>query len=110
MPYTYILQCKDGSYYVGSTWDLERRLWEHQQGLGANHTRTRLPVVLVYCEECDRVDDAYRREKQLQGWSRRKKQALIAGDTNQLHVLAVCRNATRSQGVGADDGVALTQA
>ena len=92
MPYMYILECVDGSYYTGSTWDLERRLWKHQNGLGANHTAKRLPVKLVYCEECDRIDDAFHREKQVQGWSRKKKQALIDSDTNQLHRLAECRN------------------
>lgn len=84
MPYMYILECVDGSYYTGSTWNLEKRLWEHQNGLGANHTRKRLPVKLVYCEPYDRVEDAYRREKQIQGWSRRKKQALIEGNTQNL--------------------------
>ena len=92
MPYVYILECADGSYYTGSTRDLERRLWEHQNGLGANHTARRLPVNLVYCEECDRVDDVFYREKQIQGWSRKKKQALIAGETNQVHLLAECQN------------------
>lgn len=47
---------------------------------------------LVYVEEGDRIEDAYRREKQIQGWSRKKKQALIAGDSNALHRLAECRN------------------
>jgi len=84
MPYMYILECADGSYYTGSTWDLEKRLWEHQNGLGANHTQKRLPVKLVYCEPYDRVEDAYRREKQIQGWSRRKKQALIEGNIENL--------------------------
>jgi putative endonuclease len=88
----YILECADGSYYTGSTRDLERRLWEHQNGLAANHTAKRLPVKLVYCEECDRVDDAFYREKQIQGWSRKKKQALIAGETNKIHSLAECQN------------------
>jgi putative endonuclease len=92
MPYMYILECADGSYYTGSTRDLERRLWEHQNGLGANHTAKRLPVMLVYCEKCDCVDDAYYREKQIQGWSRKKKQALIAGDSNQVHLFAECQN------------------
>ncbi|MFA7406144.1 MAG: GIY-YIG nuclease family protein [Pelobacteraceae bacterium] len=92
MPYIYILECSDGSYYTGSTRDLERRLWEHQNGVGAHHTAKRLPVKLVYCEECNRVDDAFYREKQIQGWSRNKKQALIAGDTNQIHLLAECQN------------------
>jgi putative endonuclease len=80
----YILECADGSYYTGSTWNLEKRLWEHQNGLGANHTQKRLPVKLVYCEPYDRVEDAYRREKQIQGWSRRKKQALIEGNIENL--------------------------
>ena len=102
MPYMYILECADGSYYTGSTRDLERRLWEHQNGLGANHTSKRLPVRLVYCEECDRVDDAFYREKQVQGWSRKKKEALMASDMNQLHLLAVCRNETHFAGVGFD--------
>jgi putative endonuclease len=88
----YILECADGSYYTGSTRDLERRLWEHQSGLGAVHTSKRLPVKLVYCEECDRIDDAFYREKQIQGWGRKKKQALIVGDTNLIHQLAECRN------------------
>jgi putative endonuclease len=96
MPYMYILECADGSYYTGSTKDLERRLWEHQNGLGANHTAKRLPVKLVYCEEYDRIDDAFYREKQVQGWSRKKKEALMASDTNQLHLLAACRNETAS--------------
>jgi putative endonuclease len=59
----YILECADGSYYVGSTTDLERRLWEHQNGIGAIHTGKRLPVTLVYCELSERIDDAYYREK-----------------------------------------------
>lgn len=77
--YMYILECADGSYYTGSTLNLEKRLWEHQNGEGANHTKKRLPVKLVYCEPYDRVEDAFNREKQIQGWSRRKKQALIEG-------------------------------
>ncbi|MFZ2488274.1 MAG: GIY-YIG nuclease family protein [Anaerolineae bacterium] len=84
MPYLYILECADGSYYTGSTWDLEKRLWEHQNGMGANHTRKRLPVYLVYCEQYNRIEDAFRREKQIQGWSRRKKQALMRGDEESL--------------------------
>ncbi|WP_083764856.1 GIY-YIG nuclease family protein [Geotalea uraniireducens] len=101
MPYMYILECADGSYYTGSTKDLDRRLWEHQNGLGANHTARRLPVKLVYCEECDRIDDAFYREKQVQGWSRKKKEALMASDTNQLHRLAVCRNESHCAGFGS---------
>jgi putative endonuclease len=94
MAYTYILECVDCSYYTGSTTNLERRLWQHQQGVGANHTAKRLPVKLVYCEYYDHVADAFDREKQIQGWCRKKKEALISGDTNLLHQLAECQNET----------------
>jgi putative endonuclease len=80
----YILECADGSYYTGNTWDLARRLQEHQEGLGANHTAKRLPVKLMYCEFFERVEDAFYREKQIQGWSRRKKQALIEQNIDKL--------------------------
>ncbi|HOI15130.1 MAG TPA: GIY-YIG nuclease family protein [Geobacteraceae bacterium] len=100
MPCMYILECADGSYYTGSTKDLERRLWEHQNGVGANHTAKRLPVKLVYFEECARIDDAYYREKQIQGWSRKKKESLIEGDTNQIHKLAECRNESHCRNAG----------
>ena len=62
--YMYILECADGSYYTGSTTDLELRLQQHQSGEGANHTRKRLPVRLVYYEEFDRIDEALREDKQ----------------------------------------------
>jgi putative endonuclease len=94
MPYTYILECVDGSYYTGSTWELEKRLWEHQQGIGARHTAKRLPVKLIYFEEAERIDDAYRREKQIQQWTRKKKEALISSEVNLLHELAECQNET----------------
>ncbi|HHD81681.1 MAG TPA: GIY-YIG nuclease family protein [Campylobacterales bacterium] len=55
--YTYILKCSDNSYYTGSTKDLEKRLWQHQNGEGANHTKKRLPVELVYAEAYDRIDE-----------------------------------------------------
>ena len=88
MAWMYILECGDGSYYVGSTKDLEHRLLEHQRGLGANYTAGRLPVSLVYCEEYDRVGDAFRREKQVQGWRRAKREALINGRPKLLPSLA----------------------
>jgi predicted GIY-YIG superfamily endonuclease len=91
--YMYILKCADGSYYTGSTVDMERRLAQHQAGEGANYTKKHLPVELVYCEECQCVDDAYRREKQVQGWTRRKKEALISGHPERLPELAALRQA-----------------
>jgi putative endonuclease len=77
MAYFYILTCGDGSFYVGSTRDLERRLWEHQNRLGGAYTSKRQPVELAFSEHFDRIDDAYEREKQVQGWSRAKRIALI---------------------------------
>ncbi len=90
--YTYILACADGSYYTGSTKDLERRIAQHAAGEGANHTKNRLPVKLVYVEYFDRIDKAFYREKQIQGWSRNKKEALITGETNMLKEFAECKN------------------
>lgn len=87
--YMYILVCSDGSYYTGSTKDLEIRLAQHQAGEGANHTKKRLPVKLVYYEEFHRIDEAFYREKQVQGWSRKKKEALIKGEFHQLPALAI---------------------
>lgn len=86
--YTYILECSDGSYYTGSTKDLSLRLKQHQSGHGAKHTKSRLPVKLVYYEEYQRIDLAFAREKQIQGWSRRKKEALINGTPELLPELA----------------------
>jgi putative endonuclease len=87
--YMYILLCADGSYYTGSTIDLERRLEQHQNGEGANHTKKHLPVSLLYYEEYPRIDEAFYREKQVQGWSRKKKEALIEGNSNLLPELAI---------------------
>ena len=86
--YMYILHCSDGSYYTGSTIDLRRRLEQHQNGEGANHTKKRLPVTLLYYEEYSRIDEAFYREKQIQGWSRKKKEALMEGNTDLLPALA----------------------
>jgi putative endonuclease len=84
----YILRCRDDSYYVGSTRDLERRLAQHQAGEGAEYTRHRLPVELVYAAEFDRVEDAFILEKRVQGWSRAKREALIEGRYSDLPNLA----------------------
>ncbi len=90
--YTYILQCADGSYYTGSTKNIELRLAQHQAGEGAKYTKKKLPVKLVYFEEYQRIDEAFYREKQIQGWSRKKKEALINGKFEKLPELAECRN------------------
>ncbi|MFB8190801.1 GIY-YIG nuclease family protein [Microbacterium sp. NPDC055988] len=97
MAWTYILRCTDDSFYTGSTnGDLEARVWEHNNDdqFAAEFTRRRRPVVLVYAEHFETVDAAFFREKQLQGWSRRKKLALIENRGHDLPALS------RSTGVG----------
>ena len=90
MPWTSMLRCADGTYYVGSTVDLEGRLWQHNvsDDLGAAYTRCRRPVELVWSCWYDRVDDAFAFEKQVQGWNRRKREALIRGEWEALPDLA----------------------
>ncbi len=100
--YMYILNCANGQYYTGSTNNLERRLVEHQKGEGANFTKKHLPVELVYYEEFQRIDKAFYREKQVQGWSRKKKEALINGEQNKLHKLSECKNETHFSNVPFD--------
>ncbi|MDM8550157.1 GIY-YIG nuclease family protein [Desulfobacterales bacterium HSG2] len=91
--YMYILKCANGKYYTGSTKNLDRRLAQHQAGEGANFTRRYRPVELVYYEEFERIDEAFCREKQVQGWSRKKKEALINGEYGKLPELS--RNYTQ---------------
>lgn len=86
--YVYILRCSDGSYYVGSTRNLLRRVWEHQEGLGAEYTRRRRPVELVWSGEYSNIGDAFAWEKRIQTWSRAKREALIRGDFEALPALA----------------------
>ena len=87
----YILECMNGEYYVGSTTDVERRLEEHQAGLGGDFTRNHRPVKLVYKEEYASIEQAFQRERQLHGWSRAKKEALIKGDLERLKELSAHR-------------------
>lgn len=87
--FVYILLCADGSYYTGMTNSLDRRIAEHENGIDpACYTFTRRPVVLKYCIDYQYVNDAIRREKQIKGWSRKKKEALIKGDFDELIRLA----------------------
>jgi len=86
--YMYILLCSNGQYYTGSTTNLELRLAEHQEGIGCNFTAKHRPVKLKYFEEFDRIEDAFLREKQIQGWSSKKKEALISGNIKELKKLS----------------------
>jgi len=84
----YILCCADGSYYTGHTTHLERRLAEHQAGEGSDWTKSRLPVELVFAQEMPDESQALIVEQQIKGWSRAKKEALIAEQWNLLRYLS----------------------
>jgi putative endonuclease len=96
--YVYIIECTDKSYYVGVTNDIDRRLAEHNDGHHkTSYTYNRRPVVLKYCEHFQYINDAILWEKQLKGWSRKKKEALFNGDWQSLKKLAQCQNSTDHQ-------------
>ena len=87
--FVYILACRDGSYYVGSTRaSLEERVAQHNAGTLGGYTASRRPVKLVFHQEFDRITDAIAAERQLKNWGRAKKEALIRGDFDALRRLA----------------------
>ena len=86
--WVYILRCANGAYYTGHTTNLEVRLAEHQSGEADSWTRHRLPVELVFAQEMPSKDEAFLAERRIKGWSRAKKEALIAGDWDTLCQLA----------------------
>ena len=106
--YMYILECADNSFYTGSTNDLKRRLEQHQNGEGSEHTKKYLPVKLVYYETFNRIDEAFNREKQVQGWNRAKKIALINGQANLLRQLSLNRIDVEQQAMRLSNGVERT--
>jgi predicted GIY-YIG superfamily endonuclease len=86
--WTYILRCADGSYYVGCTTNLEQRLAQHHGGTFEGFTSNRRPVELMWSAEAQTLHDAAAFERQLKGWSRAKKEAVIRGDWTSLPGLA----------------------
>ncbi|MCI5058779.1 MAG: GIY-YIG nuclease family protein [Flavobacteriales bacterium] len=84
MAVVYILLCSNGSFYVGSTVNLDLRVKQHLAGIASVHTRKYRPVKLVFFETHLTIDQAFKRERQIKGWSRSKKLALIEGDIEQL--------------------------
>ena len=84
----YILGCADESLYTGKTVDLERRLWEHEHGLGGGYTKFRRPVRLLWADVFPTEEQAYVAARKIKGWTRAKKWALIKGDFGLLHELA----------------------
>lgn len=86
--YVYILKCRDDSFYVGHTDNLDQRISNHSIGQGCSFTARRLPIKLVFVQEVESRDQAFVLERQIKNWSRAKKEALIAGDWNRLKILA----------------------
>ena len=84
----YMLKCADGSYYIGHTDDLESRLAQHDAGAGDAYTAKRRPVQLVFRADFDSREEAIARERQIKGWSRKKKEALCRGDWAEISRLA----------------------
>jgi putative endonuclease len=88
--YLYILRCADGSYYVGTTRaSLEERIAQHDAGTFDGYTARRRPVTLVFQQDFDRITDAIAAERQVKGWRRAKKEALIRGEWEALRALSV---------------------
>jgi len=91
--YVYILKCKDDSYYTGITNDIDRRFNEHQTGENIDcYTFKRRPLTLVFCEYFIDVNYAIEFEKQVKGWSRKKKEAIIDQNWDKLKELSICKN------------------
>lgn len=77
MHYTYMLRCKDNTYYTGYTNDLEKRIKAHNEGKGAKYTKGRRPVELVYYEEYEDKHSAMRREWEIKQLARKEKEKMI---------------------------------
>ncbi len=86
--YTYLLRCSDGSYYAGHTDDIDLRIAQHQTGTLGGYTARRRPVTPVWSDSFMTRDEAFAAERKLKGWSRAKKEALIAGDWERVQTLA----------------------
>jgi putative endonuclease len=87
--YIYMLRCADGSYYVGSARKgLDQRVGEHNAGVYGGYTSTRQPVILVWAQHFVNITDAIAVERQIKGWSRAKKEALIRGDYKSIQFLS----------------------
>ena len=86
--WVYILECADGTYYTGCTSDLDTREWQHQTGCFGGYTSARRPVKLVWSEDFENIADAAAFERQVKGWSRKKKEALIRGEYEKLPELS----------------------
>jgi len=86
--WVYILRCSDNSYYTGHTDNLEQRVVDHQQGLCGGYTSSRLPVEFMFSQACTTREEALATERQIKGWGRKKKEALMRNDWAEVSRLA----------------------
>lgn len=96
--YVYILHCKDGTYYTGVTNNLNRRISEHDNGSAGDYTKNRLPVKLMRSFVFNDIRQAIAFEKQVKGWSRKKKEALIKDDWQKISKLSKAYQSHTSTG------------
>ena len=103
--WVYILRCADGSYYTGITGDLESRILKHQSGHNPeSYTHKRRPVELVFSTEFNNVEQAIVFEKQVKGWSRKKKEAIINEQWQLLPELSKNKQASDTQSTEESTG------
>jgi putative endonuclease len=95
--YLYVLLCSDGSYYVGSTTNLETRIAAHEAGEGGDYTSRRRPLSVAFTDEFETLHDAFLAERQVKGWSKAKKEALIRRDFDSLVELSKSREGNRTR-------------
>ncbi|MFT4756450.1 MAG: putative endonuclease [Vicingaceae bacterium] len=103
--YVYILKCSDNSYYTRVTNNVELRIKQHNEGINlTSYTHSRRPVELVFLNEFKYIDKAIAFEKQLKGWSKRKKEAIIKSNWDDLKEHAICKNegSTKAKGYKRD--------
>jgi len=102
--WAYLLRCGDGSFYTGHCDDLDARIGSHQAGRGSDYTARRQPVTLVWSQDFETRIEALSAERQIKGWSRAKKEALIAGNWDLISQLAESRGTRPSTGSGRTEG------
>ncbi|MGJ3647563.1 GIY-YIG nuclease family protein [Sphingomonas sp. GlSt437] len=100
--WVYMLHCRGGSYYLGHTDDLDRRVAQHHEGRIPGFTAERLPVALVWSQEFTSRIEALEAEQRIKGWSRTKKMALIRGDWDDIARLAKSKNGASTDSARTD--------
>jgi putative endonuclease len=103
MFWVYILRCSDGSYYTGHTDDFEYRIAQHETGEYADYNASRLPVEVIWSQAFATREEALTAERQIKGWGRNKKEAMMRGDWAEVSRLAKSKSLHPSTGSGRTD-------